>query len=97
MSSRNQYLTDEERSLAPKLYQALTRAAERLAKGDNDFAAIEKAEFQSIAAAGFRPDYFAIRNAADLTPAVADSRHLVVLLAARLGKARLIDNIQLRR
>jgi pantoate--beta-alanine ligase len=97
MSSRNQYLTDEERRLAPQLYQALTRAAERLAKGDDDFAAIEKAEFQGIAAAGFRPDYFAIRNAADLTPAAPESRHLVVLLAARLGKARLIDNVQVRR
>jgi pantoate--beta-alanine ligase len=97
MSSRNQYLTDEERRLAPQLHQALTRAAEKLTKGDNDFAAIEKAEFQAIAAAGFRPDYFAIRNAADLTPAVPDARHLVVLLAARLGKARLIDNVQVRR
>jgi pantoate--beta-alanine ligase len=97
MSSRNQYLTPEERALSPKLYQALQRAAERVRKGDNDFGAIEKTEFDAMAAAGFRPDYFSIRNAADLSPASADDRHLVVLLAARLGKARLIDNVQVRR
>ena len=97
MSSRNQYLTPEERRLVPKLYQALTRAAQRLQQGENDFAAIEKAEFQYLLAAGFRPDYFSIRNAADLTPASPDSKHLVVLLAARLSKARLIDNVQVRR
>jgi pantoate--beta-alanine ligase len=97
MSSRNQYLTPEERQRAPQLYQALTRAALRLQKGDHDFAAIETAEFQGLAAAGFRPDYFSIRNAADLTPASPDSKHLVVLLAARLSKARLIDNVQVLR
>jgi len=97
MSSRNQYLTQDERKLAPQLFQALTRAAQRVQKGENDFAAIEQAEFQAIAAAGFKPDYFSILNAADLSPARADSRHLVVLLAARLGKARLIDNVQVRR
>jgi pantoate--beta-alanine ligase len=97
MSSRNQYLTADERQLAPKLYQALTRAAARLQKGDNDFAGIEKAELQGITAAGFRPDYFSIRNASDLSPPAPDSKHLVVLLAARLGKARLIDNVQVRR
>lgn len=97
MSSRNQYLTAQERTLAPQLHQALMRAAQRLQQGDDDFDAIETAQFAAIAAAGFRPDYFAIRNAADLAPAQADSRHLVVLLAARLGKARLIDNVQVRR
>jgi pantoate--beta-alanine ligase len=97
MSSRNQYLTPDERRLAPQLYQALNRAAARLQKGESDFAAIEKAEFQTIAQAGFRPDYFSIRNAVDLSPASADWKHLVVLLAVRLGKARLIDNVQVRR
>jgi pantoate--beta-alanine ligase len=97
MSSRNQYLTPEERELSPKLHQALTRVAERLKKGDNEFGAMEKAEFDAMATAGFRPDYFSIRNAADLSPASPDAQHLVVLLAARLGKARLIDNVQITR
>jgi pantoate--beta-alanine ligase len=44
-----------------------------------------------------KPDYFAVRVAADLNPPSADTRHLVVLTAARLGKARLIDNVQVRK
>jgi pantoate--beta-alanine ligase len=94
MSSRNQYLTDEERKVASQLYAALTRAVKRLAAGERDFAAIEKAELDAIKRFGFRPDYFTVRDAKTLVPPSADARHLVVLVAARLGKARLIDNLQ---
>ena len=94
MSSRNQYLTAEERNIAPQLYAALSRAQMRLAGGERDFAAIENAELQTIRAKGFRPDYFTIRDAKTLVPPGTQSRHLVVLVAARLGKARLIDNLQ---
>src|SRR5581483_3857546 len=90
MSSRNQYLTADERKLAPQLYAALTRAVKRLASGERDFASIEKAELEAIKRLGFRPDYFTVRDAKTLVPPSADSRHLVVLVAARLGKARLI-------
>jgi pantoate--beta-alanine ligase len=97
MSSRNQYLTAPERALAPTLYATLQAAAERLRGGDADFAAIECAGFGTLERAGFRPDYFSVRDAADLrSPAPAD-RELVVLTAARLGKARLIDNVRLTR
>ncbi|HEU4627669.1 MAG TPA: pantoate--beta-alanine ligase [Steroidobacteraceae bacterium] len=94
MSSRNQYLTAAERRVAPQLYAALTRAVKRLAAGEREFAAIERAELDALTRAGFRPDYFTVRDAQTLQPPGTQSRHLVVLVAARLGKARLIDNLQ---
>jgi pantoate--beta-alanine ligase len=97
MSSRNQYLTVAERKIAPQLHAALTRAVKRVSMGEKDFAAIERAELDAIARAGFRPDYFTVRDAKTLAAPAADSRHLVVLVAARLGKARLIDNLQITR
>jgi len=97
MSSRNQYLTAAERALAPQIYIALQAAAARLRAGDVDFASIERAGFQELERTGFRPDYFSIRNAADLSHATAQVRELVILTAARIGKARLIDNVQVTR
>ena len=96
MSSRNQYLTEQERKVAPQLYAALSRAVKRLTAGEKNFAAIESAELEAIQRAGFKPDYFTVRDAMTLVPPTADSRQLVVLVAARLGKARLIDNLQVR-
>jgi pantoate--beta-alanine ligase len=97
MSSRNQYLTEHERSTAPRLYETLLAAANRLRGGEKDFASIERFGVQTLEAAGFRPDYFSIRQAQDLGEPRPDWTHLVVLTAARLGKARLIDNLQIRR
>ncbi len=97
MSSRNQYLTAEERARAPVIYRTLQAAALRLSAGDRDHAGIERAGIRALESEGLRPDYFSVRRAEDLAPAQADTRHLVVLTAARLGKARLIDNIQVRR
>jgi pantoate--beta-alanine ligase len=97
MSSRNQYLTEAERRLAPQIYATLSAAAHRLQAGDSEFASIERAGVQALEAAGFRPDYFAIRQARDLTAPRPDTRHFVALTAAHLGKARLIDNVQVRR
>src|SRR3989440_462956 len=94
MSSRNQYLTAEERALAPTIYATLQAAASRVRSGDADFASIERAGLQALDSAGFRPDYFAVRQAADLSMPTPGTRELVVLTAARLGKARLIDNVQ---
>ncbi len=96
MSSRNQYLTEAERARAPALYRALAAAAGRLAAGERDFPAIEREGLRALEAEGFRPDYFAVRRAVDLGPPEAGSAHLVVLSAAHLGKARLIDNVQVR-
>jgi pantoate--beta-alanine ligase len=97
MSSRNQYLTPAERALAPKIYQALQAAAARLQAGDADFTGIERGGFQALESAGFQPDYFSVRQAHDLSTATAAARNLVILAAARIGKARLIDNVQVRR
>ena len=96
MSSRNQYLTDEERRTAPVIHRTLLAAVERLRAGDKDFAAIERTGVEALARAGFRPDYFAVRRADDLSAPDGTTRHLVVLTAARLGRARLIDNLQVR-
>ena len=97
MSSRNQYLTESERATAPRIYATLQAAATRLSSGDVDFASIERSGVDALAKAGMKPDYFAVRVAADLSAPAPDTRHLVVLTAARLGKARLIDNIQVRK
>jgi pantoate--beta-alanine ligase len=97
MSSRNQYLTDTERARAPQIYAALKAAGQRIRSGDTDFAGIERAGMQTLAAAGFAPDYFSVRQALDLAAPGADARELVILTAARLGKARLIDNLQVQR
>jgi len=95
MSSRNQYLTLEERKIAPQLYAALQKAVARLCAANVDFASIERAASQELDAAGFQPEYFSIRDARDLRAATAGSLDLVVLAAARLGKARLIDNLKI--
>jgi len=97
MSSRNQYLTAAERALAPRIYATLQAAAQRLSAGESDFTSIERAGVQALEAAGLRPDYFSVRQAADLSPAVPAARALVVLAAARMSKVRLIDNVQVRR
>jgi pantoate--beta-alanine ligase len=97
MSSRNQYLTAAERRLAPLIYATLEKAANRVRSGDTEFASIERTGFQALESAGLRPDYFSVRQAADLGSPLAAARELVVLAAARLGKARLIDNVQVAR
>jgi pantoate--beta-alanine ligase len=97
MSSRNQYLTPAERQIAPRIYQALLAAANRLQASDTDFASIERAGVEALEKAGMKPDYFSVRRAQDLAAPAPDTKHLVVLTAARLGRARLIDNIQVRK
>jgi pantoate--beta-alanine ligase len=94
MSSRNQYLTPEQRRTAPVIYQTLEIAARRLRGGEKDFAAIETSGALALQDAGLRPDYFAVRQSQDLALPRPEATQLVVLTAARLGKARLIDNVQ---
>src|SRR3984893_11428246 len=90
MSSRNQYLTPDERRVAPRIFEILTATAKRLQAGDSEFASMERTGCQMLEAGGFRPDYFAIRQASDLSAARLDTGDLVVLTAVRLGKARLM-------
>jgi pantoate--beta-alanine ligase len=94
MSSRNQYLSEEERRRAPAIYRQLAQGVAALRSGSRDFAAIEGAGRAALDGAGMRTDYFSVRDARTLAPAKPDTRHFVVLTAARLGKARLIDNVQ---
>jgi pantoate--beta-alanine ligase len=93
LSSRNEYLTAGDRPRAARLHRALADCAALLATGKRSFRALEKKGTADLVAVGFRPDYFAIRNAADLSAASAASRSLVVMAAAHLGRARLIDNL----
>ena len=94
MSSRNQYLSAEERKLAPAIHRQLSQAVSALKAGERDFGKIEGAGRAALDGAGFRTDYFSVRDARSLAPARPDTRHFVVLTASRLGKARLIDNVQ---
>lgn len=93
MSSRNQYLTQEERVQAATLYQVLLQIRKNIKKGKSDFVAIENAACRQFLEAGFRPEYVSIRRVEDLWPAQPEDKNLVVLAAAWLGSARLIDNV----
>ena len=93
LSSRNSYLTDEERAVAPALYAALTTIGDELQTGKRNFSELEQAASQQLAAAGFEPEYVAIRRAENLEMPDRDCDELVILAAGRLGKARLLDNI----
>ncbi|KPJ93945.1 MAG: pantoate--beta-alanine ligase [Gammaproteobacteria bacterium SG8_11] len=92
MSSRNQYLTEKERETAPLLYQTLLSAKQQIRSGTT-VAEIESNAMQALKQAGFKPDYVSIRKAQSLEPVTDVDAPLVILAAAWLGKARLIDNI----
>lgn len=94
MSSRNEYLSPDERQLAPLLYEGLCAAAERINRGERDFACIETSVINSLRQAGFSPEYCSVRRDPDLGVPDADAQKLIILAAARLGRARLIDNIR---
>ena len=91
MSSRNQYLTAEERKIAPQLYAALQSAVGRLAAAEFDFASIERAGGAELLAAGFQPEYFSIREARDLNAPTAGSR--ILWCWPRRGSARRASSI----
>jgi pantoate--beta-alanine ligase len=97
MSSRNGYLGADERALAPMLYRTLSDLAARLGDGEDDFYGLEQEAAAVLDGAGFRTDYLAIRRASDLLDPAAGETELVILAAAYLGKARLIDNIEVSR
>jgi pantoate--beta-alanine ligase len=97
MSSRNRYLTPDDRIRAPQVHDALLRAVRRIDSGDADYAGIERSGVEALQNAGMKPDYFAVRDANDLGAPRPEAPDLVVLTAARLGRARLIDNLRVRR
>lgn len=97
MSSRNGYLTAEQRAIAPVLYRVLSGLADKLRAGSADYAGLQAQAVAELADSGFTVDYVSIRRALDLLEPAADDAELVVLAAANLGKARLIDNIEISR
>ena len=93
LSSRNQYLSEAERALAPQVHQTLLKMRELLEKG-HAWRVVEQAATSTLERAGFQPDYAAIRRAEDLAePGEGEREGLVALIAARLGSTRLIDNL----
>lgn len=94
LSSRNRYLDSAERARAPALYRALTRVRDELRGGVRDFSRLATEARAELERAGFRPDYVEIRRQGDLAPAdLQCAEERVVLGAAWLGRARLIDNL----
>lgn len=93
MSSRNGYLTPEQRVLAPHLYRTLCWLRDAVLDGQVDFQTLIEQALAQLRQAGFEPDYLAISRAADLQKAGVDDCELVILVAAKLGGTRLIDNI----
>lgn len=93
MSSRNQYLDEKERAIAPALHRTLESIGCALVDGNRDFDELEAKGVKELESAGFKIDYLAIRRAEDLAGPNRDCDELVVLAAVHLGKARLIDNV----
>jgi pantoate--beta-alanine ligase len=97
MSSRNSYLTSDQRDKAPELYRTLCRCGEDLELGELAIAQCEQKASAALHAGGFLPDYVSIRRAEDLgDPKITDKR-LVVMAAAMLGTTRLIDHVDIER
>ena len=99
LSSRNGYLSGEERAEAPALYRQLNAVAEAMRAGSRDVAAVERQAMEMLAERGWKPDYVSVRKRIDLqAPGIADleaGAPLVVLAAAKLGNTRLIDNLEI--
>jgi len=94
LSSRNGYLSARERAEAPRLARTITKVVEAIRAGNADFTGLERQAMAELAAAGWFPDYVAIRKKLDLQLPAAHESGLVVLAAARLGSTRLIDNLE---
>ena len=97
MSSRNGYLSEFERQQAPLLYQAISAVRDAILAGADDFRGLVEQQSQLLQNAGFSIDYFAVCRSTDLLPATSDDPQLVILIAAKLGKTRLIDNVHFSR
>ena len=96
LSSRNGFLSPDERGEAPRLHRLLNQVATAIRDGNHDYASLEAAALTELRANSWIPDYVAVRRKLDLqSPSVQDAE-LVVLAAARLGSTRLIDNLEIQ-
>lgn len=96
LSSRNQYLDEDQRAIAPQLYATLARVGKDLESGKRNYEKLEQRSVSELQKLGFEPEYVSIRRAGNLAIPDRDNDELVVLAAARLGTTRLIDNILVR-
>jgi len=96
MSSRNGYLTADERRIAPALYQTMQELGERLKRGETDYAGLERLGAEALQQRGLQPDYLVIRCSDDLCEPRGGEDVLVILAAVYLGRARLIDNLLIK-
>ena len=94
LSSRNMYLSPVERKEAPRLHRVLVAICEELKSGARDFQRMDREAMTELSRNGWQPDYVAVRRQADLRAPTERDRDLVVLAAARLGRTRLIDNVE---
>lgn len=97
LSSRNGYLTESELAAAPALYQQLAQIRDQVQAGSNEFAVLQVKASEALEEVGFRRDYVHIVNRNTLQPATPSDTQLVILAAAYLGHARLIDNLEFDR
>ena len=94
MSSRNIRLNDEQRDKASEIYRQLELIRAEIHSGANNFSVLEQLAIQNLSKAGFVPEYVVIRETSTLLPPTNHSDHKVILVAAKLGETRLIDNIR---
>lgn len=94
LSSRNGYLSAVERAEAPRLYQHLTAMNTAIKAGERDFVKLATQVSADLTMRGWEVDYVEVRNALNLKPATHTDHELVILIAARIGTTRLIDNIE---
>jgi len=95
LSSRNGYLSADERAEAPRLYRYLCAIRDAALSGERDYGKLEREAAAELDRHGWQTDYVAVRRQTDLQPPEAGDRELVVLAASRLGTPRLIDNIEI--
>lgn len=95
LSSRNRYLADEERAKAVELYQALSQIKQEIEAGNRNFHELEEKTKENLSSYGWKVDYVAVRQRETLASVQTDDENMVVLGAARLGKTRLIDNLEI--
>ncbi|MEC8230534.1 MAG: pantoate--beta-alanine ligase [Pseudomonadota bacterium] len=97
MSSRNGYLTAEEKATASLIYKAMQQMKTAIDEGNTDFLAIENAAVSELEQHGFKNDYVKVVNAQTFMPAMPNDAHIVIVVALFMGKTRLIDNLQIYR
>jgi pantoate--beta-alanine ligase len=95
LSSRNGYLNSAQRQIAPVLHRVLQECREAIACGYDSYRKLEQYARSTLNEAGLEADYFSICDARTLSPVTADTEEVVILVAAKLGTTRLIDNVTL--